>query len=71
MPPALTVMWRAVTRQHVQDGAQTFDRIGRVVDLAPDREDGYDLTDWLAERRHVAVRELACALGAPAGSELA
>jgi hypothetical protein len=62
---------RAVTRQHVQDGAQTFDRIGGVVDLAPDREDGYDLTDWLAERRHVAVRELACALGAPAGSELA
>jgi hypothetical protein len=43
----------------------------RVIDLAPGREDGYDLTDWLADRRHVAVRELACALGASAGSELA
>jgi hypothetical protein len=43
----------------------------RVIDLGPGGEDGYDLTDWLADRRHVAVRELACALGAPAGSELA
>ena len=45
--------------------------IARVVDLAPDREDGYDLTDWLAERRDAAVSELTCALGAGAGSELA
>jgi hypothetical protein len=41
--------------------------ITQVVDLAPDREDGYDLTDWLAERRDAAVSEL----GAGAGSELA
>ena len=43
----------------------------RVIDLASDREDGYDLTDWLADRRHDALSELALALGAPAGSELA
>jgi hypothetical protein len=42
-----------------------------VIDLASDREDGYDLTDWLADRRHDALSELALALGAPAGSELA
>ena len=39
----------------------------RVIDLARERDDGYDLTDWLADRRHIALRELACTLGAPAG----
>jgi hypothetical protein len=61
-------------RQAAQRIAGDLDAAGataRVIDLPPDRDDGYDLTDWLGERRHVAVRELACALGAPAGSEVA
>jgi hypothetical protein len=30
----------------------------RVVDLAPGREDGYDLTDWLIDQRSVSLKEL-------------
>jgi len=45
--------------------------VARVIDLAPGRADGYDLTDWLADRRDLAVRELAGALGVPASSEVA
>jgi hypothetical protein len=44
---------------------------GRVIDLAPDREDGYDLTDWLADRRHDALRELTSALGGLGGGVVA
>lgn len=29
---------------------QAAGAIARMVDLAPGRDDGYDLTDWLAER---------------------
>ncbi len=38
---------------------------GGIVDLARARADGYDLTDWLAERADVGARELRRALGAP------
>jgi len=27
----------------------------QIVDLAPERDDGYDLTDWLLERSNLAV----------------
>jgi hypothetical protein len=45
--------------------------VARVVDLAPGRADGYDLTDWLADRRDLALGELAGTLGAPASREVA
>jgi hypothetical protein len=45
--------------------------VSRAIDLALGRADGCDLTDWLADRRDLAVRELAGALGAPASSEVA
>jgi DNA primase len=38
---------------------------GSVVDLARRRADGYDLTEWLAERERLGGRELRRALGAP------
>jgi hypothetical protein len=38
---------------------------GSVVDLARGRADGYDLTEWLAERESLGVRELRRALGPP------
>jgi Toprim-like len=38
---------------------------GSIVDLARARADGYDLTEWLAERESLGVRELRRALGAP------
>ncbi len=44
--------------------------VARVIDLAPGRADGYDLTDWLADRRDLALGDLAGALGAPASSEV-
>jgi DNA primase len=45
--------------------------VARVIYLPPGRADGYDPTDWLADRRDLAVTELAGALGAPIGSEVA
>ena len=38
---------------------------GSIVDLARARTDGYDLTEWLAERENLGARELRRALGAP------
>jgi hypothetical protein len=38
---------------------------GSIVELAPGRADGYDLTEWLAERAELGARELRRALGAP------
>jgi DNA primase len=38
---------------------------GRVVDLAHDRHDGYDLTDWLDERHGLARDRVRAELGAP------
>ena len=38
---------------------------GTVIDLARQREDGYDLTDWLSARADRTVAELRRALGAP------
>ena len=38
---------------------------GSIVDLAPDRHDGYDLTDWLDERRGQARERVRTGLGAP------
>jgi DNA primase len=38
---------------------------GSILDLAPGRHDGYDLTDWLDERRGVARECLRAGLGAP------
>jgi DNA primase len=61
-------------RQAAQRIAGDLDAAGaaaRVIDLAPGRADGYDLTDWLADRRDLARRKLASALGAPASSEVA
>jgi hypothetical protein len=43
----------------------------RMIDLAPGRDDGYDLTDWLGERRQLVLTELTCALDGSASSELA
>jgi hypothetical protein len=37
---------------------------GSIVDLARARTDGYDLTEWLAERENQGARELRRALGA-------
>ena len=38
---------------------------GSVVDLARARADGYDLTEWLAERESLGAQELRRALGEP------
>jgi DNA primase len=38
---------------------------GSIVDLAPDRHDGYDLTDWLDERLGVSRERVRAGLGAP------
>ena len=38
---------------------------GGIVDLARARTDGYDLTEWLAERPNLGAQELRRALGAP------
>ncbi len=38
---------------------------GSVVDLAPDRHDGYDLTDWLDARRTMARERVRAGLAAP------
>jgi DNA primase len=38
---------------------------GSVVDLAPDRQDGYDLTEWLDERRGLACERVRAGLAAP------
>ena len=40
---------------------------GSIVDLARARTDGYDLTEWLAERANLSAQELRRALGAPGG----
>jgi hypothetical protein len=39
---------------------------GRIVDLARNRMDGYDLTEWLADRERLSAQELRRPLGAPA-----
>jgi DNA primase len=39
----------------------------RVIDLAPGRDGGYDLTDWLGERRGLDRHELAMVLHALTG----
>jgi len=38
---------------------------GSIIDLARGRADGYDLTEWLAERASLGARELRRALGEP------
>jgi hypothetical protein len=38
---------------------------GSIVDLARARTDGYDLTEWLADRERLGAQELRRALGAP------
>ena len=38
---------------------------GTIVDLAPGREDGYDLTEWLDERRGLARERVRAGLAAP------
>jgi len=38
---------------------------GSIVDLARGRTDGYDLTEWLAERENLGAQELRRALGMP------
>ena len=38
---------------------------GSIVDLAPGREDGYDLTEWLDERRGLACERVRVGLAAP------
>ena len=38
---------------------------GGIVDLARARTDGYDLSEWLAERPNLSAQELRRALGAP------
>lgn len=37
----------------------------QVADLAPGRSDGYDLTDWLGEHRHLPLITLSALLGRP------
>ena len=49
---------------------------GSIIDLARGRADGYDLTEWLAERETLGGQELRRVLGAPetrqrAGSQAA
>jgi DNA primase len=36
---------------------------GSIIDLAPGREDGYDLTDWLSDHRDWPVERLRAAFG--------
>ena len=43
-PAGRIVAWR------IACDLQAAGAIARVIDLAPGRDDGYDLTDWLAER---------------------
>jgi hypothetical protein len=38
---------------------------GSIVDLSPDRHDGYDVTDWLDERRTMARERVHAGLAAP------
>lgn len=38
---------------------------GSIIDLAPRRQDGSDLTDWLYSRPELHGAELGSALGAP------
>ena len=57
--------------QRIAGDLQPVGAVARVIDLAPGRVDGYGLTDWLADHRHVPVRELAMALGAPVISRVA
>jgi DNA primase len=57
--------------QRIAADLQAAGAVARVIDLAPGREDGYDLTDWLADHRHVAVGELAVALGARVAGRVA
>jgi DNA primase len=44
---------------------------GSIIDLARDRQDGYDLTDWLDARANLAASDLRRALGAPRRSTCA
>ena len=37
----------------------------QIADLAPSRRDGYDLTDWLAEHRHLPLSTVSALLGRP------
>ena len=57
--------------QRIAGDVHAAGAVARVIDIAPGREDGYDLTDWLADHRHVPDRELAMALGAPVTSRVA
>lgn len=44
---------------------------GSIVDLARNRADGYDLTEWLAERENLSAQGLRRALGAPGATPCA
>lgn len=50
-----------IAADRIAGDLQAAGAIAHMVDLAPGRDDGYDLTDWLAERDS---EPLACLLGA-------
>jgi CheY-like chemotaxis protein len=61
---------RALAAQTAKDLAQCADVV--VADLAPDREDGYDLTDWLREHPRatgIATGEVGAATNTPQNGE--
>jgi hypothetical protein len=51
-----------IAAERVAGDLQAAGAIARVVDLAPGRDDGYDLTDWLAERDRDPPARLLAAL---------
>jgi hypothetical protein len=48
--------------QRIQRDLTDVARTVTIADLAPDRQDGYDLTDWLHGHRHLRHHTLQCML---------
>jgi hypothetical protein len=48
--------------QRIQRDLTDVARTVTIADLAPDRQDGYDLTDWLHGHRHLRHHTLQCIL---------
>ena len=48
--------------QRIQRDLTDVARAVSIADLAPDRQDGYDLTDWLHGHRHLRHHTIQCML---------
>ena len=60
---------RTLAAQITRDLIECADAV--VVDLAPNRQDGYDLTDWLLERRSLGTRTISEQIRAARVTEVA